>query len=424
MTRIAMREIRRRLHAHPEPGFLEFHTVGVITEQLDLLGVEYHTGTAAMDPTAIMDGPSPAEREEWGRRALERGIEPRRVETLTQEGTAIVAIIRGRRPGPVWGLRCDIDALPIAESREPDHLPWRQGFASRTPYMHACGHDGHTSIGLGVLSRLQDEDFAGELRIFFQPAEEGTRGAAPMLAAGVADDVERMLAFHLRADVPLGTVIGGVENYKATTKWRAIFTGAPAHASGAPEKGRNALLAAAHATLGIHGMPRFATTDTRVNVGTFHAAGAANIIPAEATITYEVRAEDNDAVNDMSQRADAAVEGAARMHDVQVETTLSGQAPTTTPDEEMLSLIETASAAVPAITAFSRRARLTCGSDDAHLFIRAVQRNGGIGTYLGIGAQNTEAPHHSAHFDFDEAALDVTADLLAATVREAVGPRG
>ena len=417
MTRIAMHTIRRRLHAHPEPGFLEFHTAEVIAEQLDRLGVEYRSGAAVMDVTAILDGPSSAEREEWGRRAVERGVEPRRVEALAQEGTAIVAIIRGSRPGPVWGLRCDIDALPITESREPDHLPWRQGFASRTPYMHACGHDGHTAIGLGVLDRLRTRDFAGELRIFFQPAEEGTRGAAPMLAAGVADDVERMLAFHLRADVPLGTVVGGVENYKATTKWKATFTGEPAHASGAPEKGRNALLAAAHATLGIQGMTRFATTDTRVNVGTFHAPGSANIIPAEATITYEVRAEDNHAVSDMSRRAEAAVEGAAHMHDVQVETAMSGRAVNTTPDEEMLDLIESASAAVPTITAFSRRGRLRCGSDDAHLFIHAVQQAGGTGAYLGIGAQNADGPHHSANFDVDEAALEMSADLLAATVR-------
>lgn len=417
MTLVEMRDIRQRLHAHPEPGFLEFHTAEVVAEQLDLLGLEYLTGAAAMDVTAIMDRPTPSDREEWGRRAVERGVPAQQVEALAQNGTAIVAILRGNRPGPVWGLRCDIDALPIAESHEPEHLPWRQGFASSTPYMHACGHDGHTAIGLGVLDRLQDRDFAGELRIFFQPAEEGTRGAAPMLAAGVADDVERMLAFHLRADVPLGTVIGGVENYKATTKWKATFTGEPAHAAGAPEKGRNALVAAAHATLGIQGMPRFATTDTRVNVGTFHAPGSANIIPAEATITYEVRAEANDAVGDMNRRAEAAVEGAAQMHDVQVETAMYGRAVNTTPDEAMLDLIESASATVPAVTAFSRRGRLKCGSDDAHLFIHAVQRDGGIGTYLGIGAQNVGAPHHSANFDIDEAALAVSADLLAATIR-------
>lgn len=417
MTLINMREIRRRLHVHPEPGFLEFYTADVIVEQLDLLGVEYLTGGAAMDVTAILEGSSESEREEWTERAVDRGVAPERVEALSEEGTAIVAIIRGSRPGPVWGLRCDIDALPIAENHEAEHLPQREGFVSCTPYMHACGHDGHTAIGLGVLDRLREGDFPGELRVFFQPAEEGTRGAAPMLAAGVADGVDHMLAFHLRADVPLGTVIGGVENYKATTKWKATFTGAPAHASGAPERGRNALVAAAHATLGIQSMPRFSTADTRVNVGTFHAPGAANIIPSEATITYEVRAEANDVISDMDRRAAASVEGAARMCEVQVERTMYGRTVNTTPDDAMLDLIESASTTLPAITDFSRRGRLKCGSDDAHLLIEAVQQGGGIGAYLGIGAQNANAPHHSRDFDFDEGALEISADLLAGTVR-------
>lgn len=417
MTLIDMRRIRRELHEHPEPGFLEFYTANLILDQLDRLGVDYSTGSPAMDVTAILERPSNIEREEWAERAAASGVAAERVHAFVEEGTAIVATVKGNKRGPVWGVRCDIDALPIAESRAAQHLPQKEGFVSQTPYMHACGHDGHVAIGLGVLDRLIDQDFPGELKIFFQPAEEGTRGAAPMLAAGVAENVDHMLAFHLRADVPLGTVVGGVENYKATTKWKATFTGEQAHASGAPEKGRNALVAAAHATLGIQGMPRFAATETRVNVGTFHAPGAANIIPAEATITYEVRAEANDVVSDMDRRAAAAVEGAAKMHDVQVEMSMYGRTVNTTPDEAMLDFIEGAAATVPAITDFSRRGRLKCGSDDAHLFIEAVQQRGGVGAYLALGAQNATAPHHSSDFDFDEAALEIGADLLAETIR-------
>ena len=118
--------------------------------------------------------------------------------------------------------------------------------------MHACGHDGHTAIGLGVATVLAEmkDQLRGTIKLFFQPAEEGVRGARAMVEAGVCDDVDFLLGAHLGFQArEVGTIITGGAGFLATSKMDAIFTGVPSHAGAAPEAGRNALLASATAAL-------------------------------------------------------------------------------------------------------------------------------------------------------------------------------
>ncbi|WDF33582.1 amidohydrolase [Arthrobacter agilis] len=403
--------LRRQFHSHAEPGFLEYRTAWVILGTLRALGVPATTGADAIDVTGIALPPTDAEQEAWARRAVESGVPAADVAWFREHGTAVIAELEGNRPGPTWGLRVDIDALPVDEETAEDHRPVAGGFRSTTPYMHACGHDAHAAIGLALADRLRDGDFAGRMRIMFQPAEEGVRGAQPMIDAGVTRGIDRMLAVHLGGDLPTGTVVGGVTDAMATTKWTARFEGEAAHAAAAPEKGRHALAAAAQATLAILGLTRFAAADTRVNVGTFHADGSANIIPALATITYETRSTSNDVLADLNGRARAAVQGAAQMYGVTAKTTAYGRAAVSQPDDVLLDELARAVAAVPAVTVFTPKGASGGGSDDAHLLIRAVQEAGGLGTYVFVGASNP-APHHHRRFDLDEDALVIAVDLL------------
>lgn len=403
--------LRRQFHAHAEPGFLEYRTASVILGELRAMGVRTTTGTDAIALGSIALPPTEAEQEEWARRAVEAGAPADDVAWLRQHGTAVIAELEGNRPGPTWGLRVDIDALPVDEETAADHAPVAGGFRSTTPYMHACGHDGHAAIGLALADRLRDGDFPGRVRIMFQPAEEGERGAQPMIDAGVTRGVDRMLAVHLGGDLPTGTVLGGVTDAMATTKWTARFEGEAAHAAAAPEKGRHALAAAAQATLAILGLTRFAEADTRVNVGTFHAAGSANIIPALATITYETRSTSNAVLEELNRRAEAAVQGAALMYGVEAGTKAYGRAAVSQPDTVLVEDVGRAADGVPAITTFTPAGASGGGSDDAHLLIDDVQRSGGLGTYVFVGAANP-APHHHRRFDLDEDALVIAVDLL------------
>ncbi len=225
--------------------------------------------------------------------AVALGASRAEAEHFATHGTAIVAQFHGNRPEPAWGLRFDMDALPLTESTDPSHAPAAHGFRSaREGFMHACGHDGHVAIGLAFAERLDAGDFPGSARLFFQPAEEGSRGAKAMLAADVADGVDTLVALHLGLDVPLGKVVPGIVGSFATTKLHATFQGAASHAAAAPQRGRNAMVAAASAVLNIMAIPRWAGSDTRINVGTFHAGDTVNIVPALAEITAEARSTD------------------------------------------------------------------------------------------------------------------------------------
>src|SRR3972149_3335301 len=151
--------------------------------------------------------------------------------------TGVVARMTGARPGPSIAFRFDIDAHDLHESRDAVHLPAREGFASvHAGAMHACGHDGHTTIGLGlaeVLARLRAE-WPGTVTLVFQPGEEGVRGARAMVEAGVVDDASVMVCCHLGAQSRMtGHVVGGISGFLATTK-----------------------LGAATAVLNLHAIPR------------------------------------------------------------------------------------------------------------------------------------------------------------------------
>jgi aminobenzoyl-glutamate utilization protein A len=280
--------------------------------------------------------------------------------------------------------------------------------------MHACGHDGHTAIGLALAERLaRDPDFPGAVRFLFQPAEEGGRGARAMLGAGVLEGVDRFLALHLGLDLPLRHVVGGAVGAFATTKLRARFTGIASHASGAPQLGRNALAAAAAATLAVLGQPRWSTSDTRTNVGTLHAGDNVNIVPAWAELTAETRALDADVQHELSERVVAALHGAAATYGCEAEVTETGGSTTIRSDE---SLARTVHDAAVALGGTGQTTGPMGGSDDASLFLAEVQRAGGIGGYVMVGADNP-APHHNPAFDVDEEALGFSVDLLESLVR-------
>lgn len=129
--------------------------------------------------------------------------------------------------------RVDMDALDLNEKLQPDHLPFREGFAScNSGMMHACGHDGHTTIGLGLahVFKSLEPQLNGTIKLIFQPAEEGTRGAKSMVEAGVVDDVDFFTAVHIGTGVPAGELVCGSDSFMATSKLDVTYRGVAAHA--------------------------------------------------------------------------------------------------------------------------------------------------------------------------------------------------
>ncbi|XVH31058.1 amidohydrolase [Haloferacaceae archaeon DSL9] len=420
-TRDDLVSFRRDLHRHPEPAWCEFYTTARIVEALESRELdELHVGPDALCAADRMNVPDDATLDEWTDRALDSGAREDLVERLDGGNTGAVAVLQ-KGDGPVVGLRVDIDALPIPEADGSDHAPATGGFRSENEgYMHACGHDAHATIGLGVLDAVAESDFDGTLKVFFQPGEEQIVGGKPMANGGLLDDVEYLFAVHIGLDHPSGQIIGGIDGFLAVHHFAAEFAGAPAHAGARPEEGRNAVLAMATAIQNLYGISRHADGPTRVNAGLVGGGTATNIIPEASFIEGEVRGKTTALKDYMVEESERVLRAAADMHGCEVDVETLGGAPSATSDDALVDVVLDVAAETDGVTELLERDDLG-GSEDATYLMQHVQDNGGLATYIGVGTDHPGG-HHTRTFDVNEDDLRVGIDVLAGAI-EAVAER-
>ena len=403
--------LRRSLHRYPETGWLEMRTSAVIAARLRALGWEVLTGRAVCEDTARMGVPEESVIRAHAEAVMTQEGTPS--EALTDEMkagfTGVVGILRCGE-GPVVAMRFDIDALGMVECPEWTHRPTREGFASRNEgMMHACGHDSHIATGLGVaavLAALKDE-LRGTVKLLFQPGEEGARGARAMVAAGHLDDADYFLSSHVAPAGALddGDFTPGTWGSLATAKYDVTFTGKAAHAGGFPENGRNALVAASQAVLGLYGIPRHSGGMTRVNVGRLVAGTGRNVIPDRATLQLEVRGETTEINRYMEENMKRICEGAAMMNGCEAALTCVGMAESQHSDQALIDLMtDVVRRDLPHIRVSSDRNSRNWGSEDVSVMMNRVQEHGGRATYMRMVTPMAGA-QHTVTFDFDEAVL-------------------
>jgi aminobenzoyl-glutamate utilization protein A len=412
-------ELRRDLHAHPEAGWKEFRTTALIADELDDRGYELYLGPEAVAPDSRLGVPDDNEIAAARDRAREENAPEEYLERMDGITGLVAEKTFGDGSGPTVGVRVDVDALERTEASDDDHRPAREGFASTHPdEMHACGHDGHTAIGVGIAREFDERGgFDGTLKLFFQPAEEGGRGGKPMSETDHLADVEYLLALHLGLGLETGTVVASYERPLANAKLDVTFEGEPAHAGGRPNEGRNALQAAATAIQNLYAIPRHEDGGTRVNVGEVHSPNAQNVIAERATMRVEVRGRTADLSGYMLGEAERVLEHAAGMHDVDVSTSLYGKTTTFDADDEVVEVVANAAESATGVEEVRERKDFG-GSEDASYLIRRVQEEeGGRATYVGIGASNP-AGHHTAYFDIDELALEIGVEVVADAIRD------
>lgn len=408
---------RRDFHQFAESGWLEFRTATLVAEVLHNLGYSLQLGREVIHADARMGLPSAGVLQQQEARALEQGALPQWLSHFSGGFCGIVATLDTGRPGPVMGFRVDMDALDLNESQAADHLPQREGFASCNPgMMHACGHDGHTTIGLGVATVLMamKDQLSGTIKLIFQPAEEGVRGAKAMVEAGVVDDVDLFTAIHLGTGVPAGELVCGSDNFLATTKLDVNFSGVGAHAGGRPEDGRNALLAAAQATLALHSLTQHSGGVARVNVGVLQAGTGRNVVADCALMKVETRGVSNQVNDDVYQQALRVIAGAATMYGVEYAVTLTGEARSCTPTQPWVDFIHQQAEALGLFHSVVDHKQQAAGSEDATCMMERVKQRGGQASYAIFGCE-LAAGHHNAKFDFDEQIM-VTAVTLLSTL--------
>ena len=405
---------RRDFHRYAESGWTEFRTASLIARRLTDLGYEVQAGRAVICDAERMGMPPESVLGARWKQATDEGGDPGFLRIMRGGFTGVVGVLR-EGDGPVVALRFDIDALGLQESSSKDHRPAREGFASvHDGVAHACGHDGHAAVGLGaaeVLTRVRDE-VRGTVKLIFQPAEEGVRGAKSMVCAGVADGVNYLIGHHLYSSWKMNQVTGGMGGYLATEKFDATFSGAAAHAAGEPQHGRNALLAAATAVLNLYAISRHRDGATRVNVGQLTAGTGRNVIPASARLLIETRGTTAELSTYMYDRAVCVLEAAAAMHDCSLDLSAMGRAQSARSDPELAARVEELALQLGGFTI--RPPEESGGSEDFTYMMRHVQEHGGLATNIGFGADLGGWGHHTSEFDFDEGALSKAVRLLAA----------
>ncbi|MFQ6101015.1 MAG: M20 family metallopeptidase [Anaerolineae bacterium] len=356
---------RRDFHMHPELGFQEHRSARVIARRLRELGYQVQTGVA---------------------------------------DTGVVGLLEGRRLGPVVMARFDMDALPITEENEAD-------YASQNPgVMHACGHDGHMAIGLGVATLMTQhrDEMAGTLKLIFQPGEESANGAEAMVEEGVLENPrpDVFLAAHVwnekqvgTIDVTPGAVMAAAEKWTCTVRGKGGH-GALPHQTADPIVATAQIVTALQTVVSRNISPQEMAV---VSVGTVHGGDAFNVIPSQVETSGTIRTYSPQVRETVLQRVREVIEGVAAACGAEAELEIIPLTPAVINDAGIAEVVRAAAEVVVGLENVSSDVR-TMGSEDAAFFIQEVP-----GCYFFLGSANAErgldAPHHNSRFDFDEGAL-------------------
>ncbi len=373
-------QIRRDFHGHPEIGFQELRTTSRIKEILEDLGVE------------IQDLP---------------GI-----------NTGAVGLIRGRPGGKTLALRADIDALPIKELNDVPYKSTVEGM------MHACGHDAHTAIMLGVAKQVTEsglkEKIKGNLKFIFQPAEERISGADKMIQAGVLKQpqVDRIIACHMDPDLPLGqaSVYNGV-SHAAADLFRMRIQGKGGHGA-RPEESTDPIVAGAYFVTALQTIISREISPMEpgvITVGSLRAGTAGNIIPDEAVLEGTVRSLNQEVRNKIIERIAEMALGLEKTFRVVTKYQFIAGVPPCVNDESVSSLLFEASAAIIGADNLVRLNPAMVGEDFA-LFSQIVP-----GSIMCLGCADKEQglvhKLHSPHFDLDEKVLVIGVEIFTEAIK-------
>lgn len=421
-------EYRREFHKYPENGWREIRTSARIAEILTDMGYTCLMGPDVVNVDSVIHLVRPDEEEMAAvmKRAVEQGADPAFVEK-TRGIPGVIAELDTGKEGPVTAFRFDIDCLPYDEPKKEGYRPFDEDYASCNPEsVHACGHDAHTAMGLGIAEGIlkKKEEYRGKIRLIFQPAEETFCGAISIVDKGHLDDVYNFLAMHVALSaenkpLPSHTIACGCKDFLSDRQLDITFHGRAAHPCGASQEGKNALLAACSAALNLHAIAPHEQGLTRVNVGELRAGIAPNTIAPNAFMVVEYRGETPDICAYLEERVFDILDGSAKAYGMEYTYDDYGEVPAGKSDDAMMDVVRRAAVKVPWFEKIYFEGNVG-GTDDAAVMMTRVQKNGGKGAYIGIGT-NTTQPVHNAEFDMDEDCIDAAIDLCLNALDELHG---
>jgi len=365
---------RRDLHRHPELGFQEIRTAGIVARHLGELGIEVRTCIGK---------------------------------------TGVVGVLEGARPGPVVMVRFDMDALPITEENTHEYV-------SETPgVMHACGHDGHVAIGLGVATLLarHRHKLTGSVKFVFQPAEEGLGGAVEMIKDGVLHNPrpDVALGLHIFSSLPSGVVAAGDGPVMAAAeRFHVIVKGRGGHGA-MPHQTVDAVVVAAHMVTALQTIVSRNVNPAEVavvSVGSLHAGVAFNVIAEQAELWGTVRTFDETTRQLVLRRAREIVQDTAHAMGALAELDIEELTVAVVNDASVAARVRQTAARMVGAERVSANQRWMA-SEDMSYFLREIP---GCFFFLGGARKADDYPHHNPRFDFDEAVLPQGVAILCEAV--------
>jgi amidohydrolase len=361
--------IRRDLHAHPEIGFEEVRTSGIVAEKLAQWDIEVHRGLG---------------------------------------GTGVVGVLKGNGNGTRRiGLRADMDALPMEENT---NLKWRSTIPGR---FHGCGHDGHTTILLGTARYLAEtRNFDGTVHFIFQPAEEGLGGARAMIKDGLFEKFpcDEIYGLHNAPDLNHGELailpgpaMAGADFFDIT------INGYGAHGA-MPERSKDPIVIAfalGQALQSIVSRNVIPTEAAVVSITQIHAGSAYNVIPGEAKLAGTMRAFSDEVRALMRERMRAICAGMAAAFQVEIKVDIRDIFSVLVNQEEHSRVVAEVARTIVGPTNVKTRSSLKMGSEDFADMLQAVP-----GAYFWLG-QEGSVPVHNPAFTLDDKILPVGASMFA-----------
>ncbi|QOR34093.1 amidohydrolase [Clostridium sp. 'deep sea'] len=367
-------EIRRKIHKYPEIGLEEFRTADLVAKYLSKLGLEVTKGIA---------------------------------------NTGVVAVIKGVGKGPTIALRADMDALPIQEQNNHSYVSLVKG------KMHACGHDGHTAILLGVakLLTVKRRSFKGKVKLIFQPAEEIAAGALPMIKQGVLINpkVDMMFGLHIApTNGEVGQISLATGAITASTKYFKLringFGGHGAH----PHKSVDAIIAAAHV---ITALQTIASREINsllpivISIGTIHGGYRHNVIADEVEMTGTIRTLDEDIRVSIDNKIERIVSGICNSLRCSYELEIKQGLPSLINNNKATAIVKKVAEQLLGENNVFLMAHPSMGGDDFSYFSERVPC-----CYFRLHAGNKNKlctyPLHHPKFNFDEDCLPYGVALL------------
>lgn len=373
-------ERRRDFHRHPELAFQEHRTAGIVAEELNQLGLEVQTGVGK---------------------------------------TGVVGILEGASDGPTVLYRADMDALPIQEENSAEYVSRADGV------MHACGHDGHTAIALGIAKVLSNrrDDLGGRVKFVFQPAEEVGGGATAMIADGVLESPapDYTLGIHLWNDLEVGaiSVVGG-PTMSGAGVFEITVTGKGGHGA-MPHQTADPIVCSAQLILALQTIVSRNVDPLDlvvITVGTLEAGSARNIIPQTVKLTGSFRLFREETRELVKTRIQQVADGVASAMGCRADIDFGLGIGAVVNDAEVAERARRVFSSYDQAVSVMQKPWMA--SEDVGLL---MQRN--PSAYLLVGSANQERgldfPHHHPQFDIDEDVLPLSVGVMSALIADYLG---